>query len=202
MAEDLGIPCGIVFDPEGRLYVGDRAGKIYRIDAAGKRDEFASLPPSISAYHLAMDGEGCLYVTGPTLAMRDPVYRISRKGEVAVFLDEICPPSRARLQPEWRPFAGGILRRQEGDFPVFLPFEGIGASHCRADAGRAGPGRRGHLSCGWKFSLLDTHGATLRPAQLMPAAKRGRSAFPGLTLKECREREKRNVPFSLFRGAM
>ena len=100
VAEDLGIPCGIVFDPEGRLYVGDRGGKVYRIDAAGKREVFASLPPSISAYHLAMDGEGGLFVTGPTLAMRDPVYRISRTGEVGVLLDGFARPQGLALSPD------------------------------------------------------------------------------------------------------
>jgi sugar lactone lactonase YvrE len=99
VADELGIPCGIVFDAEGRLYVGDRGGRVYRIDAAGKREEFASLPPSISAYHLALDGEGGLFVTGPTLAMRDPVYRISRTGEVAVFLDGFARPQGLALSP-------------------------------------------------------------------------------------------------------
>ena len=100
VAEDLGIPCGIVFDPEGRLYVGDRGGKVVRIDAAGKREEFASLPPSISAYHLAMDGEGNLFVTGPTMAMRDPVYRISRSREVGIFLDGFARPQGLALSPD------------------------------------------------------------------------------------------------------
>jgi sugar lactone lactonase YvrE len=92
VAEGLGIPCGIAFDAEGRLYVGDRTGKIHRIGAAGGREEFASLPPSVSAFHLAFDVDDTLYVTGPTLAMRDPVYRVSRTGDVTVLLDGFARP--------------------------------------------------------------------------------------------------------------
>jgi hypothetical protein len=92
VAEDLGIPCGIAFDAEGRLYVGDRTGKIHRVGPGGKREEFASLPPSVSAFHLAFDADDTLYVTGPTLAMRDPVYRVSRAGEVTVLLDGFARP--------------------------------------------------------------------------------------------------------------
>jgi sugar lactone lactonase YvrE len=100
VAEDLGIPCGVAFDAEGRLYVGDRTGKIYRIDTEGRRTEFASLPPSISAYHLAVDAEDCLFVTGPTLSMRDPVYRISRKGEVGTFLEGFARPQGLTFSPD------------------------------------------------------------------------------------------------------
>jgi len=100
VADDLGIPCGIAFDAEGRLYVGDRTGKIHRIDAAGRREEFASIPPSVSAFHLALDVDGILYVTGPTLAMRDPVYRISRTGEVTVLLDGFARPQGLAFSSE------------------------------------------------------------------------------------------------------
>lgn len=117
IAEDLGVPCGIVFDKEGSMYVGDRTGKIYRIDAAGKRTEFASLPASVAAYHLAMDGEGNLYVAGPTLAMRDPIYRIGRGGKVEVLLQGFARPQGLAFSPEgdlWvaAAYAGkkGVLR--------------------------------------------------------------------------------------------
>ncbi len=100
VAEDLGVPCGIVFDQEGSLYVGDRTGKIYRIDTAGKRSEFASLPPSISAFHLAIDAESNLYVTGPTLTMRDPLYRINRAGEVDILLKGLARPQGLAFSPE------------------------------------------------------------------------------------------------------
>ncbi len=100
IAEDLGVPCGIVFDREGFLYVGDRTGRIYRIDPAGTRTDFASLPPSVSAFHLAIDAEHNLYVTGPTLAMRDPLYRITRTGKVDEFLKGFARPQGLAFSPE------------------------------------------------------------------------------------------------------
>jgi len=92
VAEDLGIPCGIVFDSKGFLYVGDRTGIIFRIDAGGNKEEFARLEPSISAYHLAIDAEDHLFVTGPTFSMRDSLVRISPEGETESLLDDLARP--------------------------------------------------------------------------------------------------------------
>jgi sugar lactone lactonase YvrE len=91
-AEDLGVACGIAFDSRGFLYVGDRSGKIFRIDPAGAKEEHAVLEPSISAYHLCMDSVDRLYVTGPTLSMRDVLYRIPEKGRVEMLLRGLARP--------------------------------------------------------------------------------------------------------------
>lgn len=100
VAEDLGIPCGLAFDSKGLLYAGDRTGKIYRIDSAGNKEEFAQLEPSISAYHLAMDTADNLYVTGPTFAMRDNLYRISGAGGVSVLLRGLARPQGMAFLPD------------------------------------------------------------------------------------------------------
>ncbi len=92
VAEDLGIACGIVFDSKKYLYVGDRSGKIYRIDPSGNKEEFALLEPSVSAYHLAVDDEDRLYVTGPTFSLRDSLYRISALGKSEVMLQGLARP--------------------------------------------------------------------------------------------------------------
>jgi hypothetical protein len=99
VAEDVGVACGIVFDSEGFLYVGDRSGKIYRIDENGNKKEFAALEPSISAYHLAVDSLNRLYVTGPTLSLRDSLYRISAEGKVQVLLQGLARPQGMAFLP-------------------------------------------------------------------------------------------------------
>jgi len=99
VAEDLGVPCGIVFDSNGLLYVGDRTGKIYRIDSSGNKQEFAELEPSIAAYHLAVDPENRLYVTGPTFSMSDALYRISVDGNVETLVDGLARPQGMAFLP-------------------------------------------------------------------------------------------------------
>jgi hypothetical protein len=81
-ANDLGVACGLAFAGDGTLFVGDRSGTIFAVDGAGRAKTFASLPASVAAFHLAMASDGALYVTGPTLASYDAVYRIDPDGTV------------------------------------------------------------------------------------------------------------------------
>ncbi len=90
-ASDLGVPCGIAFGPDGALFVGDRSGSILRVEA-GRATHVASIPPSVAAFHLAFGPDGRLYVTAPTLAARDPVYRVADDGRVEVFHDGFGRP--------------------------------------------------------------------------------------------------------------
>jgi sugar lactone lactonase YvrE len=82
-ASDLGVACGLAFGPDGALYVGDRSGSILRVEDDGRARVFASLPPSVAAFHLAFGPDGALYVTAPTLGTHDPVYRVSPDGEAS-----------------------------------------------------------------------------------------------------------------------
>ena len=100
IADDLGVPCGLTFDSEGILYVGDRTGKIYRIDSSGNKEEFVNLEPSIAAYHLAVDSEDRLYVTGPTFSMRDNLYRISGDGTIENLVDGLARPQGMVFLPD------------------------------------------------------------------------------------------------------
>jgi sugar lactone lactonase YvrE len=83
--EGMGVATGMVFDPEGNLYVGDRSGTIFKISPQRQIYVFATLEPSLAAYHLAFGPEGFLYVTGPTTSSFDSIVSISHDGRVERF---------------------------------------------------------------------------------------------------------------------
>ena len=83
-ANDLGVACGLAFSGDGTLFVGDRSGTIFAVDRTGKATTFASVPPSVAAFHLAVGPDEALYVTGPTLSPYDSLYRIDARGNVTV----------------------------------------------------------------------------------------------------------------------
>ena len=82
VASELGTPCGLAIDPEGRVLVGDRSGTVFRVDTSGRVEVFASLPPSVAAFHLALSPDGDLYVAAPTISPIDRIYRIDPGGTV------------------------------------------------------------------------------------------------------------------------
>ena len=90
-AEGMGVATGIAFDRDGNLYVGDRSGTIFKIgrgNADGTSGEifvYATLEPSIAAYHLAFNDAGTLFVTGPTTSSNQAVHAIDRDGNTTVF---------------------------------------------------------------------------------------------------------------------
>lgn len=116
IAEDLGVACGLAFDSQANLFVGDRSGKIYRIDPGGKKTEFATLEPSVSAYHLAIDAQDRLYVTGPTLSMRDPLYRISPSGAVEVVLHGLARPQGLAIAADGSLLVTASFQGEKGVF--------------------------------------------------------------------------------------
>jgi len=84
-AEGLGVATGIAFDREQNLYVGDRSGTIFKIGRDRQMFVFATLEPSVSAYHLAFSPRGDLFVSGPTTSSFDSIYKIDPHGSVSTF---------------------------------------------------------------------------------------------------------------------
>jgi sugar lactone lactonase YvrE len=87
-AEGMGIATGVAFDREQSLYVGDRNGTIFKIARDQQVFVFATLEVSVSAYHLAFNPQGDLFVTGPN----DRVYKISPSGTVSTFFKGLGRP--------------------------------------------------------------------------------------------------------------
>jgi sugar lactone lactonase YvrE len=121
VATDLGIACGIAFGSDGALYVGDRSGSILRV-SGGRALQFASLPPSVAAFHLAFGPDRWLYVTAPTLGARDAVYRISPTGDVETLYDGFGRPQGLAFDSQGRLYvvdalagAGGVYRLRLDD---------------------------------------------------------------------------------------
>jgi len=83
--EGMGVATGLAFDRDENLYVGDRSGTVFKISPQREIFVFATLEPSVAAYHLAFHPDGELYATGPTTSSFDRVYRISKNGEVPTF---------------------------------------------------------------------------------------------------------------------
>ena len=91
-AEGMGVATGIAFDREQNLYVGDRSGTVFKIGSDQQVFVFATLEPSVSAYHLAFSPTGNLFVTGPTTSSFDRVYRIDPHGTVSTFYKGLGRP--------------------------------------------------------------------------------------------------------------
>jgi hypothetical protein len=112
--EGLGIATGVAFDSRGNLLVGDRGGLIYRCTPDRQIAILCELEPSVSAYHLVVDREDNLFVTGPTLSTRDVVYRVTPEGEVTAFFKGFGRPQGIAFSPEGDLLAAASYRGRKG----------------------------------------------------------------------------------------
>ena len=112
--EGMGVATGICFDEEQNLYVGDRSGTIFKISPNRQIFVFATIEPSIAAYHLAFGPEQYLYVTGPTTSSFDCVYRVSHAGEVEVFYRGLGRPQGIAFDEEGRLYVAASISGRKG----------------------------------------------------------------------------------------
>ena len=112
--EGMGVATGMAFDREENLYVGDRSGTIFKISRAPPDLVFATLEPSIAAYHLAFGPEDNLYVTGPTTSSYDAVHRISKAGEVEIFYRGLGRPQGIAFDDEGNLYVAASLAGRRG----------------------------------------------------------------------------------------
>ncbi|HEY1660067.1 MAG TPA: IPT/TIG domain-containing protein [Candidatus Sulfotelmatobacter sp.] len=113
-AEGMGIATGIAFDKGGNLYVGDRSGTIFKIGRDQQVFVFATLEPSVSAYHLAFGPQGDLFVTGPTTSSFDCIHRIDPHGTVTTFYRGLGRPQGLAFDANGNLYVAASLTGKRG----------------------------------------------------------------------------------------
>jgi hypothetical protein len=127
-AEGMGIATGIAFDRDGNLFVGDRSGTIFKVAQSGSQPSglsggtlsdrqifvYATLEPSMAAYHLAFNDEGKLFVTGPTTSSNQSIYAIDRDGRTTVFYQGLGRAQGMAFDVDGNLYVAASLRGQRG----------------------------------------------------------------------------------------
>ena len=99
---------------ERNLFVGDRSGTIFKISPDRQIFVFATLEPSIAAYHLAFSPTGELYVAGPTTSSYDRIVRISRRARSAFFTAAWAARRGLAFDREGRLYVAASLNGRRG----------------------------------------------------------------------------------------
>jgi hypothetical protein len=153
-AQGMGVATGIAFDEEENLYVGDRSGTIFKIARDRQIFVFATLEPSVSAYHLAFGPGGNMFVTGPSTSSFDNVYKVDPHGSVSVFYRGLGRPQGLALDVDGNIYVAASLAGKRGI--VKITPEG------KANLEVAGQGLVGLAFAPGKSAILATNSAVYR----------------------------------------
>ncbi len=113
-AEGMGVATGITFDYDMNLFVGDRSGTIFKIARDRQIYVYATLEPSVSAYHLAFGANGNLFVTGPTTSSFDAVYEVDSHGTVSTFYRGLGRPQGLAFDMDGNLYLAASLKGKRG----------------------------------------------------------------------------------------
>lgn len=113
-AEGMGVATGAAFDAEGNLFVGDRSGTVFKINPQRQIFVHATLEPSVSAYHLAVNAEGRLFVTGPTLSSNEAIWAIEPNGDTRAWFRGLGRPQGLAISSDGDIYVTACLHGRRG----------------------------------------------------------------------------------------
>jgi sugar lactone lactonase YvrE len=98
------------------LASGGQAGTEQTGGELGDREIFvyATLEPSMAAYHLAFNDEGTLFVTGPTTSSNQAIYAIDRDGRTTVFYQGLGRAQGMAFDVDGNLYVAASLHGQRG----------------------------------------------------------------------------------------
>ena len=94
--------------------MGVRSGTIFKIAKDRQIFVFATIEPSVSAYHLAFGPSGDLFVTGPTTSSFDSVYKIDAHGSVSTFFRGLGRPQGLAFDVQGNLYVAASLSGKRG----------------------------------------------------------------------------------------
>ena len=112
--EGMGVATGAAFDKDGNLFVGDRSGTIFKINPQRQIFVHATLEPSVAAYHLAVNGEGMLLVTAPSLSSNEAIWAISPNGDTHAWFRGLGRPQGLAVSREGDVYLAACLHGRHG----------------------------------------------------------------------------------------
>ncbi len=113
-AEGMGVATGAAFDAEGNLFVGDRSGTIFKINPQRQIFVHATLEPSVSAYHLAVNQAGTLFVTAPSLSSNEAIWAIEPNGDTRAWYRGLGRPQGLAIGHEGDVYVAACLHGRHG----------------------------------------------------------------------------------------
>jgi len=113
-AEGMGVATGAAFDSEGNLFVGDRSGTVFKINPHRQIFVHATLEASVAAYHLAVNAQGTLFVTGPTLSSNDAIWAIEPNGDTRAWYRGLGRPQGLAIAKNGDIYLAACLHGRRG----------------------------------------------------------------------------------------